>query len=313
MDARPAPALGRGLAYLARQAGLVVFSSVAVFAVTRALPTTPMEAYLEQHGLPATQENMDALARQWGLTGSPPEQYLGWIRRFVTGDWGTSIASGASIRDEIMTRLPLSLAIGLGGVAIAFVLAYPLGMKAATGNRLWDALARIVVLCGEAVPSFLVCTAVVDLLGVRLGLIPFYSLPPARAVVAPMLVVALYSLGQLSRVVTAHAEQLRGRPFVRAAVQRGFTVERVLWHDCRRPVLYGLTGAVVSKMAWVIGGASVVEYVFAVPGMSYYIISSIGARDYTVVQSYLMILVLWMFATRVLLGAAMAWLDPGSR
>lgn len=307
------PALDRGLVQLARQAGLVVFSSIAVFAVTRALPTTPMQAYLEQHGLPATQENLDALARQWGLTGSLPEQYLRWVGRFMRGDWGTSIASGASIRSEIMTRLPLSLAIGLGGVAIAFILAYPLGMKAACGRRGWDAAARIIVLGGEAVPSFLVCTLIIDVFGVRLGWIPFYNLAPGQAVIAPMLVVAFYSLGQLSRVVTAHAEQLRGQAFVSAAVVRGFDERRILWHDCCRPVLYGLVSAVVAKMAWVIGGTAVVEYVFAVPGMSYYIISSINARDYTVVQSYLMVLVLWMFATRVALGLVMAWLDPRSR
>ncbi|MDO5287949.1 MAG: ABC transporter permease [Actinomycetia bacterium] len=310
---RRAAGLSRGLARLARQAGLVAASSVVVFAVTRALPTTPMEAYLERLGLPATPENVDALARQWGLTGSLPQQYLSWIGRFCLGDWGVSISSGSPIRHELLSRLPLSAAIGLGGVAIACLLAYGLGLKAAAGGRGWDLAARAAVLAGEAVPSFLVCTLVIHLLGVRWGLVPFYRLPPAQAVIAPMLVVALYSVGQLSRVVTSHAERLKQEPFVTALLQRGFPLPRVLWHDCRRPVLYGLVSAVIAKMAWVIGGTAVVEYVFAVPGISYYIISSIHARDYTVVQSYLMLLVLWMFLVRLVLGAVLAGLDPRSR
>jgi len=63
----------------------------------------------------------------------------------------------------------------------------------------------------------------------------------------------------------------------------------------------------------VIGGTAVVEYVFAVPGMSYFLIKSIGSRAYTVVQSYLMVLVLWMFGTRLVLGGLLAWLDPRTR
>jgi len=118
---------------------------------------------------------------------------------------------------EFLSRLPASLAIGLGGVTLAFNLSYPLGMLAYTRGGLWDGLTRVLAIAGQAVPSFLVCTLIIAVLGVKLRWIPFYRLPPERAVVAPMLVVGLYSLGQLSRIAYAHAEQQAAEPYVMAA------------------------------------------------------------------------------------------------
>lgn len=298
---------------LLRQLGLFFVSSIVVFMISRALPRTPMEVYLQQHGLPVTAESIEALERQWSLGGPLVLQYLRWIGRFSVGDWGTSIVTGEQISAAMAQRFPISLAIGLGGVILAAALAYPLGMKASLGPRRWDRIARLITLLSQAVPSFLICTLVIDLLGVRLGWIPFYRLSSRASVVAPMLIVAFYSLGQLSRVVTGHVEQLRDEPFVTVAVARGFVMADLLWRDGRRPVLYGLVSALIAKMAWVIGGTAVVEYVFAVPGMSYYLIKSIGSRDYTVVQSYLMVLVLWMFGARLVLSGLLAWLDPRTR
>ena len=303
----------RGISGVARQVGLALLASVVIFIVTRALPRTPMQVYLETHGQPVTPEALEALSRRWGLDGPLTGQYLRWITGFLTGDWGESISSGTQVSAEFLSRLPASLAIGLGGVTLAFILSYPLGMLAYTRGGLWDGLTRVLAIAGQAVPSFLVCTLIIAVLGVKLRWIPFYRLPPERAVVAPMLVVGLYSLGQLSRIAYAHAEQQAAEPYVMAAVSRGFTRSQVLWCDAWRPVVYGLVSAVIAKMAWVIGGTAVVEYVFAVPGISTYLISSISSRDYTVVQSYLMVLVLWMFATRVVLGLVLNRLDPRSR
>lgn len=293
--------------------GLVLLASIAIFVVTRLIPRTPMQVYLESRGLPVTPEAIEALSQKWGLDGPLAGQYLHWIYRFFTGDWGESLSSGAPVSTEFLSRLPVSLAIGLGGVALAFVLSYPLGMLAHNRRGIWEWTTRFLAVLGQAVPSFLVCTLIITVIGVQLKWVPFYRLPPSQAVIAPMLIVALYALGQLSRVACAHAEQEAHEPYVQAAVSRGFTRSHVLWRDAWRPVLYGLVSAVIAKMAWVIGGTAVVEYVFAVPGVSTYVITSISTRDYTVVQSYLMVLVLWMFATHLGLGIVLNRLDPRSR
>lgn len=295
---------------ISRQLILFWLSSVAIFVVTRALPRTPMQVYLEQRGLPVTQQSLASLSQEWGLDGSPVHQYVNWITGFFTGNWGTSIASGTPVRHELLSRLPLSLTIGLGGVGLATFLALPLGMNAGLGRRGWSTFSNAVTLLSQAVPSFLVCTLIIDVLGVRLGLIPFYNLEPWQATIAPTLVVGLYSLGQLSRVTSAHVRQVLDEPYMVAAISRGFPTRSALWHDGWRPVAYGLLSTVISKMAWVIGGTAVVEYVFAVPGMSYYVISSISARDYQVVQSYLMLLVLWMFGVHLVIDFCLLRLDP---
>lgn len=272
-----------------------------------------MQVYLESQGLPVTPEAIEVLRLKWGLDGPLTEQYVRWIVGFFRGDWGNSLSSGLPVRSEFLTRLPISLAIGLGGVVLALLLAFPLGMLAQTRGGVWEWTTRALAVLGQSVPSFLVCTLVISIIGVQLKWVPFYRLPPHQAVVAPMLVVALYSLGQLSRVARAHAEQEAEEPYVQAALSRGSTMSRVMWSDTWRPVLYGLVSAVTAKMAWVIGGTAVVEYVFAVPGVSTYVITSITSRDYLVVQSYLMVLVLWMFGAHLVSGFVLNRLDPRSR
>ena len=89
-----------------------------------------MQVYLETHGQPVTPEALEALSRRWGLDGPLTGQYLRWITGFLTGDWGESISSGTQVSAEFLSRLPASLAIGLGGVTLAFILSYPLGMLA---------------------------------------------------------------------------------------------------------------------------------------------------------------------------------------
>lgn len=299
-----------GFRLLGRSLITVLLASIIVFLVSRALPRTPMEVYLDSHGAAVTPESVAALSREWGLDGSWPHQYATWVTRLIHGDWGTSILSGQSIGAELWQRLPVSLGIGLGGLTVAALLAYPLGMLAATRGGVFALVSRGLTVLSQAVPSFVIALLAITCLGVQLRWVSFYTLTGPAQVIAPAAIVALYSLGQLSRIVAQGARALAAEPFVRAAVGRGFTLRSVLWRQGRRQVLYGLVAALIAKMSWVIGGTAIVEYVFAVPGVSFYVISSIQNRDYFVIQSYLMLMVLWMVVTHLLLDAVLHALDP---
>lgn len=298
---------------VARSLLTLVLASVAVFAVSRALPQTPMEVYLQQHGADVTPESVAALRRQWGLEGTWPEQYFTWVSVLLRGDWGTSLLSGTSIAAELWQRLPLSLGIGLGGLAGAAMLAYPLGMLAATRGGIAEWVTRGLTVLAQAVPSLVVALLVITALGVQLRWVSFYTLTGVAQVIAPAALVTLYTVGQLSRIVAHAALALREEPFVRAMLGRGFDLSAVLWRDGRRQVLYALVAALIAKMSWVIGGTAIVEYVFAVPGISFYVITSIQNRDYFVIQSYLMLMVVWMTVTHLILDAVLRALDPRTR
>ncbi len=296
------------------QAGRTVLKlllvSVLVFLVTRIVPRTPMEVYLANLGLPVTDENVAAVRREWGLDTPLLEQYFGWVGGLLRGDWGVSLLSGQPIAAELLARVPVSLALGLGGLALAAVISYPLGMLAATRGGFFEGVSRALAVAAQAVPSFVVAIVVINLFGVYWGWVPFYTLSGVAQLVAPVLILALYLCGQLSRIVAENARQLINQPHSLAAQGRGFSLDYVLWRQSVRQIWYGILAAMIAKMSWVIGGASILEYVFAVPGMSYYVITSIQGRDYQVVQSYLMLLVLWMLAMHLVFDFILRRLDP---
>lgn len=296
-----------------RTLGLVWIASIAVFAITRLMPTTPMEAYLTQMALPVTPENVANLRHQWGLDENLWAQYWHWISGMLRGEWGHSIFTDVSIGHQFAQKVPISLTIGLGGVALATLLAYPLGVLAGLRGGVWDATTRALAVGSQAVPSFVIAVLLIQLLGVTWHLVPFYALRGPAALVAPTLLIAIYNLGQLSRLVAQHVRETIPSPWVRSARGRGLPLSTLVWSDDARAIAYTLCSNVVAKMAWVIGGTAIVEFVFAVPGVSNYLISSIQMRDYAVIQAYLMVLVLWMAGVHLVCDALMAWLDPRRR
>lgn len=310
----PQPFLVRGMVRtLLRQVALLIAASVLVFALTRLLPQTPMEAYLQHQGLPVTREAVEALRHQWGLDGSWLHQYGHWAGGFVTGNWGVSLVSGEAVAPELLSRVPASMTIGLGSLLLGAVAAYVLGVTASTWGGVFDVFSRALTIIEQAVPGFMACVIVINLVGVKWGWVSFYRLSGPGILVAPTLVMAFLVAGPLSRVVAAHVDQLRVEPFIQAGLERGVSFTRLAWTDGWRPSVYGLVSAMISRMASVLGGAAVVEYVFAVPGMSYLLISSIADRDYSMVQGYLMIMVIWMLIARGLLQIVLSALDPRAR
>lgn len=287
-------------------------ASMIIFAITHLIPPTPMEVFLHSRGLAATPEAVAALQHQWGLDGSAISQYIHWVTGFVRGDCGHSIFVDRPICEQMAAKIPVSLFIGLGGVLLAAILAYPLGCKTALQGGIWDLVSRLLAVISQAVPSFVVAILLIYWVGVRLGWVSFYSLTGTPQLIAPMLIIAFYSWGQLARVVAHHALDVSAQPFVAAEMGRGFDRQTVVITHGRRQILYGLVAACLAKMSWVIGGSSILEFVFAVPGMSAYIIDSIKQRDYQVIQSYLIFLVVWMIAVHLVCDLLLAWLDPRS-
>lgn len=287
--------------------------SVGVFVVARVLPRSPAEVHLQARGLPVTPDAVAALRRAWGLDLPVVQQYLHWAGGLLRGDWGTSTTSGASVGQALAAKLPLSLGIGLGGLLLAWALAYPLGMLAVTRGGAFDALTRVWAVAAQAVPSFVVAVGVVEVLSVRLGWVSFFRLTGPAQLVAPAVLAGLFATGVLARVVAAHARDVAGQPFVTAELGRGFDRGTVLWRHGRRQVLHGLVAASVAKLPVVIGGAAVLEFAFAVPGTAVWVASAVADRDYAVVQAYLLVVALWMAVGHVLADAAMAALDPRVR
>ncbi|MDO4323887.1 MAG: ABC transporter permease [Lachnospiraceae bacterium] len=291
-----------------------LLASVAIFWFVRQMPVSPAEQMLSYYQLPATPENIAIVEKDMGLDKPLPQQYVQWIVNFVRGDWGVSYVSHMDIRSQFMKKMPYSFGIGIGGMLISAVISFFLGYGAALKpGRICDRLSELLVILSRSFPEFLMSIVVIYVVGVKFKLVKFFTGNGFLSFFIAILITAVYMTGTLSRVCKVHFEEQLQQSYVRFAVSRGFSKGYVLLHHSYKPVLYGMFSAMIAKFAWILGGSSVLEFAFTIPGISYFLVDSMKARDYMVLQTYVLVLLIWMFFVHLVFRVLLQFLDVRSR
>ncbi|WP_269932346.1 ABC transporter permease [Aminobacter sp. HY435] len=290
-------------------ASMLAISALA-FAIIASMPSDPVDIALRAWNLPATDETVAAMRSQWGLDQPVPARYGLWLSQFVAGDWGRSFRTGEPVIAEFFHRLPLSLAIGISGLALAALLAVPLGFAAALKpNGMADKASRLLSIGVQAVPSFWLGLLLIWLLGVQARLIRPFS-GDASSWLLPIFLVALHALGTLSRVYRRDLVEFTYKPHFRTALAKGLSRRQALWRHGHRGAAYALLSAIRSEAGWAIGSTAALEILFGLPGISQFLVQSIAARDHMVLQAYVMVIACWMLLMNACLELAMRRLDP---
>lgn len=289
--------------------GLLVIS-FASFTVIAMMPADPVAIAIRVWNLPATDETVAALRADWGLDQPLIIRYLHWLTDFGVGDWGRSFRTGEPVINELLERLPVSLSLGLAGLALAIALAIPIGFFAAVRpDGLADRLSRALSVFVQAVPGFWLGLILLWVLGVQLRWIrPFAN--DWTAIALPILLIALHSTAVFARVYRKDMRQTVTQPYFRTALAKGLSQRQALWRHGHRSALYALLSTVRSEAGWVIGSTATMEILFGLAGISQFLVQSIGARDQMVLQAYVMIIATWMIVMNGLALFAMRLLDP---
>ncbi|MDO5714242.1 MAG: ABC transporter permease [Tissierellia bacterium] len=273
---------------------LILLSSILVFTVSRMMPISPQQMLLSSYQLEQTPENIAMLSEKWGLDKPLYIQYFSWMKGIIRGDWGVSLISHRPIKEELMKRLPYSLSIGMGSLLLSSIFAFFLGYLAALKKGFFDGLSRFFTLFSQAVPLFVSSLFVIYFLGVKFGWIRFFTGSPWVGVIISILLISLSTCGGLSRVVRMHFLELENKSYMKRLYAHGMKKSLIYLKHGFKPVLYGLSGALIPRFSSVLGGSSVAEFIFGIPGISFFLIDSIKNRDYAAIQSYLFLIMVWM-------------------
>ncbi len=219
--------------------------------------------------------------------------------------------SKLDIRELFIRKLPQPLILGFWSILISSVSAFFLGFFAAVKQKgIADRLSSWLAVLSQTVPSVVLAVVVIYVVGVKLKAVKFFSGGSTAGVVAAVLFLSVdFLAGSLSRIVRVHFREQMSKPYIRFAISRGFTPNYALLRYGSRPVLYGMLSVLIAKFAWVLGGSSVMEFIFTIPGISYFLVDSMRSRDYYVIQSYIMVIAIWMFLVHLLFNLAMRLLD----
>jgi peptide/nickel transport system permease protein len=300
----------------------VVFIITAlVFAVTMLLPGDPALAILGVQQA-KDEQAVQALREELGLNQPVPVQYVKWLGRVASGDFGRSILNKQPVLQALVERLPITLELGLLSMALSVVIALPLGIYAALRHdTVADLLMSVGSLVGIAMPSFWLGILMIELFAVNLrllpasGYVPFSQSPSAnlQLLLMPVIVLGLESAAGLMRQVRSAMLEVLGQDYVRTAYAKGVTTRGVLWRHALRNAMIPVVTIIGLRVARLIGGATVVESVFAIPGVGRLAIESIFNRDFPVLQAIVLMVALAVLLCNLLTDLIYGFLDPRIR
>ncbi|WP_409338282.1 ABC transporter permease [Corynebacterium sp. LK2510] len=296
---------------LARSAALMFTASVIIFLLLRAVPGDPARIAL---GVSATEEAVAQLSAKLGTDRPLLTQYLDWIGGLLTGDFGVSMASGTDITPQVIERAGVSFTLTGTAMLLSLAIAVPVGVYlAARGGRPDGAALGVLAQLGIVVPSFLVGILGVAVFSVRLGWLPANGWGTPAHLVLPVTALTLVQAAILSRYVRGAVREEMGKDYVRTARARGASISEVLLgRVLKNAALPVLTVAGV-QLSTLIVGAVVIERVFTLPGLGTMLLTAVGTRDLTTVQTVMMLLVAFTLAVNALVDVLYAVIDPRVR
>ena len=295
---------------------IVLGVATLTFFLMSAAPGDPVQAYL---GDKATAETVASLREAWGLNRPLLVQYLAFLGDLVLGDLGESFIYQVPVTDLLTTRIPATLLLMLVAVVLAVVISVPLALWVAVSRSSIAALVvRLFTATVQGMPTFFIGSLLILFLALGTGLFPVGGYgrdlgSQLHSLLLPGLAVALAISPTLVRSLVASLTESLGAQYVEFAAAKGLSRRAVVTHYALRNASISAVSVLGIQVGSLVGGALVVENVFAVPGVGSLLMQSVLSRDAPVVQAMTVVfgvlVVVVYLATDVAYGA----LDPRVR
>lgn len=295
--------------------------SLITFIIIRFIPGDPVRVLLGADRR-STPEQIENIRRAYGLDQSYPVQYLKWLGHVLTGDLGKSLRTGRPLTMELGLRLPVTAQLTVFAALLGSIPAIVAGTAAAIRrNTRLDYATTIAALAGISVPNFFLATLLVLLFSFKLKWLPnvgyrsFTNDPimNLKLMILPSLSLALPFMAILMRFTRSAVLETLNQDYVRTARAKGLkpwkVVVRHVMPNAGIPVLT-VAGIQVASL---LGGAVIVEQIFALPGVGRYIYEAIQNRDYPVVQGVTLVLASIFVLVSLVVDILYAFLDPRLR
>jgi peptide/nickel transport system permease protein len=308
-------------------AGLAVIIGVVtlMFFLIRLAPGDPALLLV---GPTATQEQVAAQRKALGLDRPLVKQYTTWLGQFVRGDWGTSIATGRSVRGMIREAWPATVRL----VGLSLILSYLLGIavgavQAAKGGRL-DTILSVVTVTLFALPGYWLGLMLVMVFTYWLRALPAFGaagfdadfltaggrlLDRLRHLALPLATLTLIGLGGTARYVRGAMLDVKGAPHVTIAQAKGLSPAQVTVRHVLRNALIPVLTLLGLSLPALFSGAVFIEAIFAWPGVGRIMVEAVGARDYPVIMAATAVSAILVVLGNLLAEMLIAWADPRLR
>ncbi|WP_017777514.1 ABC transporter permease [Paraburkholderia kururiensis] len=301
-------------AYTLRRLALAIAVALTVSIISFALLHLSGDLATAIAGPEATAAQVETLRHQFGLDRPVTSQYLDWLWHAVHLDFGRSFFFQSSVVDLVAERLPVTLKLGGIALAIAVLVAIPLGVAAALYRDTWvDRLALFVAVIGQAMPSFWFGLTLILVFAVGLKWLPVAGNSSWQHFVLPAIALGYYATPAMMRLTRTGMLDVLGADYIRTARAKGLTPARVVIRHALRNALIPVVALAAVELGFMLGGSVVIESVFSLQGLGQLAWDAIARNDFPVVQAVVLIIAMFYIGLTFLADIANAALDPRLR
>ncbi len=262
----------------------------------------------------ATAEQVAQLRHAFGFDRPLIIQYLDFLVHALRGDFGISLRHQDSALGLVLERVSATAELAATSMGLALLIAVPAGVLAATRRRTWiGPMATSLALLGQSVPAFWLGIVLIMIFSVRLEWLPSFGRGTPQHLILPAITLSVFSLARLARLVRAGMLEVMGQDYIRTARAKGLHERVVVVRHALRNALLPVVTLVGLDVGFLLGGAIIVETIFAWPGMGQLAFQAVQNRDFPLVQANVIFISALFVGINLLVDLTYTLIDPRIR
>jgi peptide/nickel transport system permease protein len=303
------------IAYIIRRLFLLVFVLLGIVTIVSFLlyfiPGDPVDIMLGDYAVAADKA---ALRHELGLDKSFFTRYIDYLGNLLQGDLGISVHSKRTVLSEILERFPASAELMLGAMAIAVLMAFPLGiLSAIKPYGILDSFSMFISFLGISMPHFWLGPLLIILFSVQLNWLPINERGGLDHLILPAITLGTAMAAMLSRMIRSSLLEVMGEDYIRNARAKGLPEYKVIVKHALRNALIPVITILGLQIGVLLSGAIITESIFDWPGMGTLLLEGIYNRNYPLVQGCILFIATIYVFMNLLTDIAYAWADPRVR
>jgi len=290
------------------QAFLVLLGAVSFTFLIARVTGDPAKLMLPEE---ASQEAIDLFRIQHGLDKPIHIQYINYISQILRGDLGLSMRQQTPVTELILERYPATLKLTFSALFLSIFISFPLGIFVALKrNTMWDLLGTTFALIGQATPSFWTGLMLILIFGVTLKILPISGSDTWQHLILPAVTLSFFVTGRLTRLIRSGMLEVMGTEYIRTARVKGLFERTVIWVHALKNASIPVVTMIGLEFAGLLGGALIIETIYAWPGIGRLVINAVLQRDFPIVQGVVLISAATFVIVNLIVDLFYSVLDP---
>ena len=289
--------------------------SFLTFCLIYLAPGDPVKAMYAANGSVPSEEVLITMREKMGLNDPFLMQYFNWLFGCLHGDFGTSYSLNKPVASVLLQRMWPTLKLTLFSLILMLGVSVPFGvLSAVKHNKAADYIIRIFSFIGVSLPGFWLGIMLIYIVALKLKLLPVISTDTGfKKMILPAVTLAFSMAAKYTRQVRAAVLEELHKDYVTGARNRGIKESTVLWAHVFPNALLPLITLLGLSFGSLLGGTAVVEVIFSYPGLGSLAVSAVAARDYPLIQGYVLWTALIYMMVNLAIDISYGILDPGTK